>query len=99
MNKATFFSLLTAAPLLAFATSASAAPSMPTPPTDTPTSIVEKARADCRWVDNKWTYQRGDKRLECRPNRPSGRGWNWHREGNRFGWYNNGRKSWHFNAW
>ncbi len=99
MKKFVFLSVLTAAPLLGFAASASAAPAMPSPVTDAPASIVEKARSDCRWVDNKWTYQRGDKRLECRPNRPSGRGWSWHREGNRFGWYNPTRKAWHFNAW
>ena len=41
-------------------------------------SLVELARSDCKWVDNKWTYQRGDKRLVCRPNRPTGKGWGWH---------------------
>ena len=99
MKKILLLSMLTAAPLLGFTAAATAAPAMPMTPTDAPASIVEKARADCRWVDNKWTYQRGDKRLECRPNRPSGRGWNWRREGNRYGWYDNGRKAWHFNAW
>lgn len=63
------------------------------------TTLIEKARSDCTWVDNKWTYQKGDKRLVCRPNRPAGKGWGWHREGNRQGWYHATRKAWHNLAW
>jgi len=63
------------------------------------TNLIENVRSDCRWVDNKWTYQRGDKRLVCRPDRPSGNGWGWHREGNRFGWYHAKRKEWNHTNW
>jgi hypothetical protein len=63
------------------------------------TSLIETVRSDCKWVDNKWTYQKGDKRLVCRPDRPTGKGWGWHREGNRSGWYHAGRKAWHNLVW
>jgi hypothetical protein len=65
-------------------------------------SIVQKVQAfhkDCAWVDNKWSYRRGDKVVVCRPNRPSGAGWIWHREGTRMGWYHPGRKAWHYDKW
>ena len=62
-------------------------------------SPVIQARADCAWVNNRWTYRKGDKVLVCRPDRPSGRGWVWHKEGNRFGWWNSGRREWHHKAW
>ena len=66
------------------------------------TSVIEQVQAyhrDCAWVDNKWTYRRGDKVVVCRPMRPAGSGWVWHREGNRFGWYHRGRKAWHNDKW
>ncbi len=78
---------------------ASAAPAITNAVSAKDDSIVVLARRDCVWVDNKWTYQRGDKRLVCRPDRPTGQGWNWHREGTRYGWYNSGRKSWHNRNW
>ena len=100
MKKLALLCMLTAAPILGLAgTSASAGPSIDNPVIGAQQSLVEKARSDCRWVDNKWTYQRGDKMLVCRPDRPSGNGWNWHHEGNRFGWYHGGRKTWHNNSW
>ena len=93
-------SLLSVVPALGLtSTPASAAPSAPTRAMAADGSLVDKIRADCTWVDNKWTYQRGDKRLVCRPDRPSGEGWRWHREGMRYGWYHSGRKAWHHNAW
>jgi hypothetical protein len=86
--------LATGALLLPLAGSASAAPPLARS-IAVPAPLAEQARSDCRWVDNKWTYQRGDKRLVCRPDRPSGRGWNWRNEGERTGWYNPARKMWH----
>lgn len=80
-------------------TQVSATPFVQVPITNSTASLVENARGDCHWVDNKWTYQRGDKRLVCRPDRPRGAGWAWHNEGSRHGWYHGGRKEWHFNAW
>ena len=74
-----------------------AAPQVPAAATGT--SLVEKARADCVWVNNKWTYRRGDKVLVCRPDRPRGSGWAWHTEGNRSGWFHNKRREWHNKAW
>ena len=65
-------------------------------------SMVQNVQAfhkDCAWVDNKWTYRRGDKVVVCRPHRPSGSGWTWRREGPRFGWYHTGRKAWHNDKW
>ena len=88
--------ILTAGALFALASPAFAVPALPAPQQDT---LVQNARSDCRWVDNKWTYRKGDKTLVCRPDRPSGRGWNWHREGGREGWYHGTRKAWHFNNW
>lgn len=85
-----------AVPALVAALPAAAAPQLPITSSQ---SIVEQARHDCRWVNNKWTERRGDKVVVCRPHRPEGRGWTWHREGNRFGWWNTGRRSWHHNAW
>jgi hypothetical protein len=81
------------------AADASAAPATFAPQPTVGATLVEKVRRDCVWVDNKWTYQRGDKRLVCRPDRPSGRGWTWRREGPRFGWYDTGRRAWHNNVW
>ena len=81
------------------ATQASAAPFVQPPLSNPQSSLMQSVRSDCQWVDNKWTYRRGDKRLVCRPDRPRGAGWAWHREGSRNGWYHGGRKEWHFNAW
>ena len=68
-------------------------------PGDSAVQQVQAFHRDCRWVDNRWTYRRGDKVVVCRPMRPSGRGWIWHREGNRYGWYHSGRKAWHNERW
>ena len=95
MKKLLLTSML-ATPAMALALPAIAAPQMPV--TSAP-SIVEQARADCAWVNNKWTYRRGDKMLVCRPDRPRGSGWSWYREGNREGWYHNKRREWNHKAW
>lgn len=97
MPKTIYLAGMATALVLGFAANASAAPLLPT--VGDSTSLVEKARADCKWVNNKWTYRKGDKTLVCRPDRPSGKGWVWHKEGNRFGWWNPKRKSWGFNGW
>jgi hypothetical protein len=83
--------------LAALAMPAAAAPQLS--PLAADASIVHQARSDCRWVDNKWTYRKGDKVIVCRPDRPRGRDWTWHREGNRFGWWNRANRAWHHNAW
>jgi hypothetical protein len=101
MKTYAYLSLSGLVPVLALAVApapASAAPVL-NQPLGITHQLVESVRRDCAWVDNKWTYQRGDKRLVCRPDRPSGRGWSWHREGNRFGWYLPREKRWNHNAW
>ena len=85
-----------AATMLTAVMPANAVPKMAAPETQ---SIVENVRANCAWVDNKWSYRRGDKVIVCRPDRPRGRGWGWHREGNRMGWYHNGRREWNNRNW
>ena len=65
------------------------------------TAIVETVQAyhrDCAWVNSGWHYKNRDKYVVCRPQHP-GRGYVWHREGQRFGWYHPGRKHWHHNNW
>ena len=84
--------------LAAAGSPATAAP-LSTVPTVAVDSIVEKTQRfhrDCRWVNNRWTYQRGDKALVCRPHRPRGAGWAWRRDGDRQGWYHPRRKAWHY---
>lgn len=88
-----------AVPFALSAAPAFAAPMLAGPSIEMAQLPIEQARADCYWVDNRWTYQRGDKRLVCRPDRPRGGGWSWHRAGNRHGWYHNGRKSWNHRNW
>ena len=80
-------------------TAASAMPGSLLQPPHFENALFDTVRSDCRWVDNRWTYQRGDRRLVCRPNRPAGLGWRWYREGPRFGWYNDRRREWNFNGW
>lgn len=98
MKKLVILSAMAAMPLVALASVSASALTVGSPGAAHET-LVEKARSDCKWVDNKWTYQRGDKRLVCRPDRPRGFGWKWHTEGNRFGWYHTRDKRWHHNAW
>lgn len=100
MKKFAVLSMMGVMPLLGLLVMpASAAPVAQFPAAISEQPFVERARSDCRWVDNKWTYQKGDKRWVCRPDRPQGRGWSWHREGQRFGWYQRERRAWHHNAW
>jgi hypothetical protein len=56
-------------------------------------------RRDCIWVNGGWYYGRPGKYLVCKPYRPYGRGWIWHKEGHRHGWYHPHRKHWHYNKW
>ena len=88
--------ILATGALCALATQASAHVSMPAPAR---AQIVDSVRADCMWVDNKWTYKRGDKMLVCRPDRPRGAGWTWYRDGGREGWYHKSRKEWSHKNW
>lgn len=67
------------------------------------TTLVEKTqswryRRDCVWVNGGWHYGRPGKYIVCRPHSP-GRGWVWHSEGPRHGWYHPRHKRWHHNNW
>ncbi len=68
-------------------------------------SLIEVAQGwkyqrNCVWVNNGWGHRdRYGKVLVCRPYKPYGRGWVWHKEGNREGWHNTQRKAWHNNKW
>ena len=63
-----------------------------------PASNVLQVRADCSWVNGGWFYRNGARFVVCRPDSP-GRGYRWHREGNRFGWYNSSRREFHHRNW
>jgi hypothetical protein len=79
---------------------AQAAPLAPQTP-HAGTGLVEKTqgyRRDCVWINNGWNYRRGGGYVACRPYSP-GRGWVWHREGNRFGWWNPKTRGWHHRDW
>jgi hypothetical protein len=92
--------ILIASALLASAgisTSASAAP-VGLATGATPAPVVETIRADCSWINGGWFYRNGTRFVVCRPDRP-GNGYSWRREGNRFGWYDGRRKSWHHRNW
>ena len=88
--------MMAAGVLVALASPAFAISAVPAPDHGT---LIQDVRADCRWVDNKWTYRRGDKVLVCRPDRPRGFGWTWYREGGREGWYHKNRREWHNRNW
>jgi len=88
--------IISTSALVTLATSALALPAGPAPGH---VALIQSVRSNCQWVDNKWTYQKGDKRLVCRPDRPSGSQWSWHREGGREGWFHSGRKEWHHRNW
>ncbi len=65
------------------------------------TSLIDAVqyRRDCVWVNGGWHHGRPGKYLVCKPYRPTGRGWVWHSEGPRHGWYHSQRRSWHNNKW
>jgi hypothetical protein len=79
---------------------AMAAPGVPSIAPTAP--LAEKAQAfhrDCAWIGGRWGYRRGERVIVCRPFRPEGRGWVWHREGNRYGWWHSDRRAWHNDRW
>lgn len=50
----------------------------------------------CSWRDGRWVVDLGaGKLVVCRPNRPRGGSWMWHREGGREGWWDRRHKRWH----
>jgi hypothetical protein len=59
-------------------------------------SLVTKAATFvCERDDRGWRYMRGDRRVTCRPARPSGRDWGWRCEGPRCGWWHRHERRWH----
>ena len=64
-------------------------------------NLVEKTQAyhrSCYWTGTGWGYKHSSGIRVCRPAHP-GRGWIWHSEGPRHGWYHSSRKAWHHNKW
>jgi hypothetical protein len=56
------------------------------------------ATFDCRRDDRGWHYMRGERRVTCRPVRPSEGGaklWGWKCEGPRCGWWHQRDRRWH----
>jgi hypothetical protein len=56
------------------------------------------ATFDCRRDDRGWHYMRGERRVTCRPERPSegaARLWGWRCEGPRCGWWHQNERRWH----
>jgi hypothetical protein len=75
------------------ATTAMAAPATPLHPANE--SLVTKAATFvCERDDRGWHYMRGDRRVTCRPVRPSGRDWGWRCEGPRCGWWHRHERRW-----
>ena len=85
------------------ATAASAMPAIPPSP-DSGAGLVLPVHSwryhnNCGWRDGRWVVDLGaGKFVVCRPNRP-GRDYRWHREGQRHGWYDPRRRSWHNERW
>jgi hypothetical protein len=53
----------------------------------------------CHWSPRGWyRVDRWGRWHACRPAHP-GRGWVWHSEGPRHGWYHPHRRQWHYNKW
>jgi hypothetical protein len=90
------------AALVLSAGAASAAPlSNPITTTDLPTLVetVQGMHRDCRWRRGGWFWvDRYGNLRACRPHSP-GRGWVWHHDGPRHGWYHPHRRSWHHRHW
>lgn len=90
--------------LLAFGLAASpvlAGPSSALLSSDKGASLVEPVQAyqrNCGWMNNGWFYQHRGSHVACRPPHP-GRGYVWHREGQRYGWYHTAQKRWHHTNW
>ncbi len=59
---------------------------------------VQGYQRNCGWTNNGWFYQHRGSRMACRPRNP-GRGYVWHREGQRYGWYHAAQKRWHHTNW
>jgi hypothetical protein len=57
--------------------------------------ITRIATYVCIRDDRGWHYMRGERRMTCKPVRPSGRDWGWRCEGPRCGWWHRGEKRWH----
>jgi len=77
------------------ATTAMAAPAAPLAPVTNNSLVTKAATFVCERDDRGWRYMRGDRRVTCRPARPSGRDWGWHCEGPRCGWWHRHERRWH----
>ena len=48
----------------------------------------------CSREGRNWGYMRGDRRVSCRPSRPSGSYWSWRNENGRSGWWHSRERRW-----
>ena len=88
---------LAASAALAVATTAQASPligvSAAKPAIDN--TLSSRVTFRCTRDDDGWRYMRGDRRVDCRPNRPRGAYWGWRSEGGRSGWWHSRNNRWH----
>jgi hypothetical protein len=59
------------------------------------TTVIPIASIRCIRDENGWRYMRGDRRIDCRPNRPHGEFWGWRTDGGRSGWWHGRDNRWH----
>ena len=93
--KASYATIASFAFAIFSATAVMAAPRAPMPVATDEGSISKAATFVCQRDDRGWHYMRGDRRVTCRPVRPSGRDWGWRCEGPRCGWWHRHEKRWH----
>ena len=83
----------------AFASLASSAKAVSLPAAVMNTPVDESlfqtvALRNCTRDDRGWRYMRGERRVTCRPSRPSGLYWGWRSEGGRSGWWHRRENRW-----
>jgi hypothetical protein len=76
------------------ATTAMAAPGGPIHTTTNEGLVTKAATFVCERDERGWRYMRGERRVTCRPARPSGRDWGWRCEGPRCGWWHRHERRW-----
>ena len=79
-----------AASLIGLSSSASALSPVRPGVTD---SLVSKVATVCIRDDRGWHHMNGKRRVSCRPANP-GKGWAWHTEGGRSGWWHKTEHRW-----
>ena len=57
--------------------------------------VTDVASRVCVRDDRGWHNMRGERRVTCRPSRPSGLDWIWRAENGRTGWWHRKESRWH----